>query len=188
MDRVGAEEEESEGGTDEGPTSCDSELRYHIVETRKFDIKDYDKDGIIDSKDNCPTVSNSDQKDSDKNGVGDECINVVVVVPPDKVHVRDGSSGTSPPTKGSGSGTISVPPSCSRYGINCPSLDDDDNDGVVDSKVAGTSVNATMSIIGQNASNTVGSAINSANRTATELGENPLNNGETLNETGKVAK
>ncbi len=34
---------------------------------------DLDGDGIEDSQDNCPTVANSDQKDTDKNGIGDVC-------------------------------------------------------------------------------------------------------------------
>ncbi len=37
------------------------------------DAKDQDKDGIIDSKDNCPAVANPTQSDGDKNGVGDAC-------------------------------------------------------------------------------------------------------------------
>ncbi len=35
--------------------------------------KDTDKDGLPDSKDNCPSVSNSTQLDTDNNGVGDAC-------------------------------------------------------------------------------------------------------------------
>lgn len=34
---------------------------------------DTDEDGIIDAEDNCPTVYNPDQSDSDHNGVGDAC-------------------------------------------------------------------------------------------------------------------
>lgn len=37
------------------------------------DTKDQDKDGVIDSKDNCPAVANPTQSDGDKNGVGDAC-------------------------------------------------------------------------------------------------------------------
>ena len=46
-----------------------------------------------------------------------------------------------------------------------------------------------MSEMGQNASNAVGNAVNSANQTVTELGKNASNTGETLlNQTGEVAK
>jgi rhodanese-related sulfurtransferase len=34
---------------------------------------DTDKDGINDDRDNCPAVSNPDQKDTDQDGVGDAC-------------------------------------------------------------------------------------------------------------------
>lgn len=34
---------------------------------------DTDNDGIPDSQDNCPSVTNPDQLDSDKNGIGDAC-------------------------------------------------------------------------------------------------------------------
>ncbi len=36
-------------------------------------IIDTDKDGIIDSLDNCPTIFNPDQKDTDNDGMGDAC-------------------------------------------------------------------------------------------------------------------
>lgn len=36
-------------------------------------VTDTDKDGIMDDKDNCPTVENSDQSDIDEDGKGDAC-------------------------------------------------------------------------------------------------------------------
>ena len=35
--------------------------------------EDDDGDGIIDSEDNCPLISNSDQLDTDGDGMGDVC-------------------------------------------------------------------------------------------------------------------
>ena len=34
---------------------------------------DQDNDGIIDSEDNCPSISNADQQDNNENGLGDAC-------------------------------------------------------------------------------------------------------------------
>jgi len=36
--------------------------------------KDIDKDGIADTVDNCPTVSNPEQKDTNADGYGDKCV------------------------------------------------------------------------------------------------------------------
>ena len=44
-------------------------------------ITDTDHDGIEDARDNCPTVPNADQRDSNRDGVGDAC-------QPDKVKPR----------------------------------------------------------------------------------------------------
>ena len=47
-------------------------------------IVDSDGDGIADSVDNCPHVSNGDQKDTDGDGVGDACDNCPKVSNPDQ--------------------------------------------------------------------------------------------------------
>ncbi len=36
-------------------------------------IKDFDDDGVADSIDNCPEISNADQSDHDGDGQGDLC-------------------------------------------------------------------------------------------------------------------
>jgi hypothetical protein len=40
---------------------------------------DTDGDGVYDCDDNCPDISNSDQTDSDNNGIGDACENMYSV-------------------------------------------------------------------------------------------------------------
>jgi len=47
-------------------------------------IVDTDKDGIPDSRDNCPKVANPDQKDTDGDGIGDACDNCPKVSNPDQ--------------------------------------------------------------------------------------------------------
>lgn len=58
---------------DFGPLDNDiSNLRL-APNTGTTKLKDLDKDGIPDIRDNCPRVKNADQKDSDKDGIGDVC-------------------------------------------------------------------------------------------------------------------
>jgi hypothetical protein len=46
---------------------------FKAIDNPSFTPSDKDYDGILDTLDNCPKVSNPDQIDTDKNGVGDYC-------------------------------------------------------------------------------------------------------------------
>ena len=62
--------------------SCDDEPSDPIV------LVDSDNDGLIDGQDNCPTISNPGQEDSDNNGIGDVC-DTTDIVDTDKDGVPD---------------------------------------------------------------------------------------------------
>lgn len=47
-------------------------------------IADADKDTIVDSKDNCPNVANTDQKDTDGDGKGDACEKSTLTISPNE--------------------------------------------------------------------------------------------------------
>lgn len=49
---------------------------------------DEDGDGILDIEDNCPTVANQDQQDSNDNNVGDACDDELVL-PEDGIIIED---------------------------------------------------------------------------------------------------
>ena len=57
------------GEIDEGFADTDSDGLADCVDT------DDDQDGVFDSTDNCPLISNPDQTDSDQDGIGDACDN-----------------------------------------------------------------------------------------------------------------
>lgn len=44
---------------------------------------------IFNERDNCPYVYNTDQSDTDGDGVGDQCDNCPLMHNPDQVNVRD---------------------------------------------------------------------------------------------------
>lgn len=58
-------------------TAVDSEVlkvtSLNIAPNAIFTEMDSDGDGVVDSMDNCPNISNSDQVDLNKNGMGDAC-------------------------------------------------------------------------------------------------------------------
>lgn len=61
------------------PPTCDfgqvSSMTFSEIESARLStrLRDRDKDGISDVYDNCPSVANKDQKDSDGDGSGDVC-------------------------------------------------------------------------------------------------------------------
>jgi beta-glucanase (GH16 family) len=61
-----------------------------------YDIDD-DNDGIVDLADNCKNIANTDQKDTDDNGVGDACDAALNV---DEFSLKDGLSIYPNPTNG----------------------------------------------------------------------------------------
>lgn len=54
-------------------TSTGEDLIFGYAEATADCVNDQDGDGIPDDKDNCPTVHNPDQKDTDGDGIGDAC-------------------------------------------------------------------------------------------------------------------
>ena len=54
------------------PNSCTGTFRPHYL-VISIAVADQDGDGVPDSTDNCPTVSNAAQTDANANGVGDAC-------------------------------------------------------------------------------------------------------------------
>jgi PKD repeat protein len=76
------------------PNTCSGTFRPHVLVT-SVGIADQDGDGIPDHLDNCPTVYNPGQEDSNGNGIGDACESAPVVsIAPAAVAVSSGDAVT----------------------------------------------------------------------------------------------
>lgn len=58
---------------------------YTIINGLRRRVPDRDRDGIIDTKDNCRLTFNPDQKDSDNDGIGDACDKTPLPVKPNPI-------------------------------------------------------------------------------------------------------
>jgi cysteine-rich repeat protein len=56
---------------------------------------DTDDDGVIDTRDNCPTVTNPNQEDADGDGIGDVCDNCAAVANPDQADTDGNGVGNA---------------------------------------------------------------------------------------------
>jgi hypothetical protein len=57
-------------------TTSTEEMTFDIVREHANSV-DFDEDGVVNALDNCPAVANSDQIDSDGDGIGDVCQSVM---------------------------------------------------------------------------------------------------------------
>ncbi len=115
---------------------------------------DTDGDGIPDALDNCPFVSNPDQKDTDGDGVGDACDNCARIANPDQKDTNGNGigdlcdpdlDGDGVPDKkdvsGNGSAFEAIPPS--QGGDNCPYVPNKDQKVTCKAQSAGCGKIAT---------------------------------------------
>ena len=119
---------------------------------------DSDGDGIVDESDNCPSVSNTDQLDTDGDGVGDVCDpdddgdgiidtkdNCPLTANPDQLDTDSDGEGDVCDTDDDGDGVLDAEDNCPLI-ANADQLDtdedgigdvcdtDDDGDGVLDAE------------------------------------------------------
>ncbi|MDO8283313.1 MAG: thrombospondin type 3 repeat-containing protein [Thermodesulfovibrionia bacterium] len=121
-----------------------------------YDIYMYSGDGIGDSSDNCPTVYNPDQTDTDSDGMGDACgtdddndgvldvnDNCSIIANPDQTDTDSDGTGDVCDTDNDNDSVLDVNDNCPWVsnpdqtdtdgdGIGDVCDDDDDNDGVLD--------------------------------------------------------
>lgn len=104
---------------------------------------DYDKDGIANDKDNCPFVSNSNQKDIDGDGRGDACDNCPTLKNANQLDNNNNEIGDICEDN-DGDGVLNIIDNCPDYpnreqkdenrnGIG-DACDDFDNDGIINDK------------------------------------------------------
>jgi hypothetical protein len=93
-------------------------------------LSDIDKDGVYDYKDNCPSVSNPDQKDSDGDGIGDACDNCPLVYNPSQTDMNKNGIGDLCDPDIDGDGIPNNVDNCPlKYN---PDQKDSDGDGIGD--------------------------------------------------------
>ena len=103
--------------------------------------EDSDGDGVLDSEDNCPTTANPDQADSNGDGAGDACEEVVVPEQPDEPEPSDppietpeqDSDGDGVPDVSDGCPTDAAKTSAGQCGCGVADTDSD-GDGVPNCK------------------------------------------------------
>jgi hypothetical protein len=78
-------------------------------------VPDRDADGVPDAQDNCPSISNVDQKDTDGDGVGDACDNCPNKSNPDQADSNGNGIGDACDTPVPTIYVGSLPPSSGRW-------------------------------------------------------------------------
>ncbi len=88
------------------PSPTGTPIETPVVSAPPTDPNDSDGDGVANGSDNCPTISNADQADDDKDGIGNAC---------DPTSNGSSPGDTSGPTVDLDSGSASA---CSLHGAS----------------------------------------------------------------------